>query len=427
MCPRPTPSGSLPRGSCREEPADVLVRSLTPEECATLALMFRFSASQIRTFRACPRKWYFTSVMGLKSDPGAGAALGTEIHSQLENWMLSKTLPTHDAAIALLPLLPHPHKSMLVEHEFNLLTKAGLARGFIDLYLPHCADVVRPEHLRAFEDKLPLVTDYKTTSRLDYALTEAELEDDPQAILYGLEARRYAKTLEDVVLAWVYTQTKGRRAVKPVVVRQTQSMFEDGFLKVLDNAHKMSSLAECEVASDVPFDTAECDSFGGCPHRNRCPAFTARVIGLSTKDLLESLDTPTGGVYSADTEQENDMGFLEELAKKANAPFNVPAEAAEPEPEPDAPSPPPSPSTPEAAITPEPPEMPPIQVVTAGTSSVLPPEVVRQKRPRRHKDDETLSVEALVRQALTAAIETDNLQAMATLSALLIKLSPKAT
>lgn len=393
---------------------------LTPEECDTLASVLHFSASQIKTFRGCPRKWWFTSVKGLKSDPGPGAALGTEIHAQLENWLLSKALPEHPAALALLPLLPHPHERMLVEHQFQLLTKAGIARGFIDLYLPNSEGVVRPEHLMAFPEKNPFVHDHKSTARLDYALTEAELEEDPQAILYGLEARRYAKTLEDVILSWGYTQTKGRPAVKPVVVRQTRSMFEDGFLKVLDNATKMGVLAECEHETDIPFDTAECDSYGGCPHRKICTAYSARVIGLSTKNLLDSLDAPKDGVYGEITE--SNMGFLEELAKKANEPFSVPAadpvltESVTAAP---AEAPP---------ITPEPTEMPPIEVVTVGTSSVLPPEVPARKRSKKPKDGETLSVEALVRQTLTAAVEVDNLHAMSVLSALLRDLnSPRAT
>jgi hypothetical protein len=378
------------------------------EDYATVAEMFTYSASQIKLFRDCPRKWAYAYVFGRKTDAGAGAALGTEIHSQLEAWLTKKIIPEHTAAKALLVHLPHPHEKLHVEHAFSLLTKSGVARGFIDVLVTDSEGLVLPEHLKSYP-RLPIVIDHKSTADIKYALSATDLEHDPQAILYGLEARVQAKTTDDVILNWGYTQTRGKAATKAVHLRQTQSMFEDGFLRILEDAGQMSAImaSDCTELS-VPFDTDACDDYGGCPHREVCPAYSARGTGISTLDKLDGLQ---GKDYTTD------MGFLEDLAKASAAPFVQPVAAAV-----------------EAAVTPsntafEPtpePKMPPIQVVTTGTSSVLPPEI-KKKPKKKASEGETLSVESLVRQALTAAVEVDNLHAMSVLAALLSDLNSPGT
>lgn len=385
------------------------VRPVTDLECDNLRSVdhFTFSASQISLFRDCPRKWAYNYIFGRKPEGGPGAALGTEVHSQLENWLTKKTMPEHVAARALLALLPHPHEKLRVEHGFQLLTKSGVARGFIDVLIPDSTGIVLPEHLKTYP-VLPIVIDHKTTANLGYAKSEGDLEHDPQAILYGLEARVQAKTTDDVILNWGYTQTRGKAATKAVHLRQTQSMFEDGFLRILEDASQMSAImaSDCTELA-VPFDTDACDDYGGCPHREVCPAYSARGTGISTLDKLDGLQ---GKDYTTD------MGFLEDLAKASAAPFVQPAAAVEAAV---------TPSNTSFEPTPEP-KMPPIQVVTTGTSSVLPPEI-KKKPKKKVSEGETLSVESLVRQALTAAVEVDNLHAMSVLAALLRDLNSPGT
>lgn len=235
--------------------------------------MLKISASQIATWRACPTKWGFQYLDGIRPPEGAAAALGTKIHGQLESYFLGQEQPQDERALALLQHLPQPHPDLRVEHPWALILPAGnttvLARGYMDLLWLSSATVA--------------VLDHKTTSNLRWAKSETDLLTDPQAILYGLAARHESKTRyghfpEFVDLQWTYAQTRGYRPplppTKPVRIRQSLTVLEDGLTGVCADAAQMVAANEQGAkAKDLVGSRDACEAFGGCPFRQQCPHY----------------------------------------------------------------------------------------------------------------------------------------------------------
>lgn len=255
---------------------------------------FTYSASAISTKRLCFQKWWWTYVSGLpKAPPGPGAALGGEIHKQLENWLTKKEVPVHARAKALLPMLPIPSPLLKVEHAFRLILGPGIARGFIDVLITDPSAVKMPADFPKV--KGPIVIDHKTTADLKWAKSDVDLLTDPQAILYGIEARlQVAKKIADVPevgLAWQYTTTKGKAGTKRVFLKQTLPILENGLELVLNDAHEMQK-AHASKVEDLSFDRKACDAFGGCPFRSNCKAY-ANTPAPSMLDALDETETTT--------------------------------------------------------------------------------------------------------------------------------------
>jgi hypothetical protein len=189
-------------------------------------------------------------------------------------------VPAHAAAKRLLPILPSPmHPDLHVEHAFRLLLPPGAARGYIDLLIPQ--PVLKYMPTGDWSPKRPVVIDHKTTSNLFYAKTSEELRTDPQAILYGLEARVHVSRerkqkvsdIPEVDLQWGYTSTRGPAEVRPVRLRQSLPILEDGLGPLLDDARAMAAGLAHGVTKDLEYDLRACEAFGGCPYRLRCDAY----------------------------------------------------------------------------------------------------------------------------------------------------------
>ena len=134
----------------------------------------RFSASQVKTYLDCNRKWYFEKVVfpDERGQGGAGAQLGTEVHADIEGFLSGGELQ-HEllAENFFLYNLPE-HTERRVEWEFEAVGFAAPGKGFVDLVLIN-------EH-----NKTILIVDHKTTKDWKYAKTSDELREDPQALLY---------------------------------------------------------------------------------------------------------------------------------------------------------------------------------------------------------------------------------------------------
>lgn len=276
-----------------------MTRNAPPLTTPTEDEPFTFSASGISTARGCMRKAAYRYVLGLTTPANASAALGSKIHKEMEDWFVEKRVPMLAPTKRLLPLAPNPtHDGVLVEHPFRLLLPVGVARGFIDLVVP------RPDPKRMpagdWSPDRPAVFDWKSTSNLAYAKTETDLLKDPQAVLYGVAARLViapkVSAVPEVDLQWTYTTTRGADS-RPVRVRQTLTILEDGLAEVIATAEEMAkTFAEAAPFGSVdgtPYDLRECDKYGGCPHREACTAAQAFVSTGRGPDLVPRLDAPT--------------------------------------------------------------------------------------------------------------------------------------
>lgn len=350
--------------------------------------VFEFSASAIKTWRGCGQKYGYGYVAGIKAPGGAGAQRGTEIHSQLEAWLLKAAVPSDATAKRLLPLLPLPtHPGLLVEHPFRVLFPQGAARGFIDLLIPDPDLKKMPPG--PWTSGTPIIVDHKSTSRIDFALTPEELRTDPQAILYGVEARRIVGRargvrvvdVPEVDLSWNYGSTKTKET-RPVRMRQSLAILEDGLGPLLETAQEMAAAVALGVdrIADLPYDLRECDRFGGCPHRAYCKAHqTYALTGYALETGSDRNESVRPASEAANPEQPKRMNMnvmnklraLGQQPSKPPPPLETEAPATE------------SGST---AVTPEPtlpkPDTSGLSTpIPAGTSPVNPPDAAPNVSP----------------------------------------------
>lgn len=230
------------------------------------------SASQIDNFQDCRRKWWFTSVLGIRPPPSPSAALGTAVHAALENYMLHGTpLPSTDAgriAAAGLPYTRPGGAAPLVEldmanHPDNRRHLAGVAvHGRIDVFVPS----VNP----------PIVQDWKTTSAFKWSKTESELKYNVQAILYAQFALDYCgKSAQSVRFQHINLLTKGPSTARLVAVDLDRAHVASEYARLDGVVAEMVTTSTATKPSEVAPTESACGKFGGCYFRDRCAALGA--------------------------------------------------------------------------------------------------------------------------------------------------------
>lgn len=267
-----------------------------------------FSASQVSTYQLCARKWFLQKVEGLRSPPGPSAALGLDVHSQIERWLkdgipLDMTVPSGPIAMAGLHLLPMPKTPGLrIEEEFTIEIYGHKFRGYKD-YAIH---EPRP---------IPLVGDHKSTKDFRWAKTDAlhppddgednRLRIDIQANLYAAEAM-WRTGSEWCDLEWMYYRTTGAPAVHPVRLRLHRNEVAPVLERVVKSCNTMTALLDMAAtqglrAMDIPPEASACDAFGGCEFQGLCNLSPAqRMTSIMTQqahslDLLSQLQSMKNG------------------------------------------------------------------------------------------------------------------------------------
>ena len=266
---------------------------VSPSQVSTVAAMLRaansgtrviyVSPSQVSTFLACGKQWGFEKLLGRPRPESPKMAFGKEVHAVLEAYLLDgapfpRTPAGRVAAQAVRPDWIPPPRSPGVIGETEL---AGPLPGFppgveCSMY----ADVLDAREYRT--TGRVVVVDYKTTSDLRWAKTEAELASDPQALMYAAWAIR--EGAREVLCRWIYLaatnpqtgprEPRGARAVE-VVVRPGPALME-AMGPTLEAVREIARLrgeggAPADVVAGIDGDTTSCARYGGCPHRHECP------------------------------------------------------------------------------------------------------------------------------------------------------------
>src|SRR3990167_2252438 len=236
-------------------------------------VLVRVSPSQIKTFRACPRKWAFSYIDNVPRKTSVAAQIGTDIHKELEGWLKHGTLPGPIARKNILTgWLPTPGPDLLVEVPFDHpIPEAGddtIMRGVIDF--------VDPRGPR------PVLGDHKTTGDLKYALTEETLPVDEQAVIYG---RMVADVFKAPVIdaRWLYYEYSkttmlptGSRKVEVVLTKpHLDAQWADivGTVQQIRH-HKLNT----HRALDVEPNALACQALGGCEFRSICPVTAEQAL-----------------------------------------------------------------------------------------------------------------------------------------------------
>lgn len=238
-----------------------------------------FSASQIETFLACPRKWAWRYIRGIKSPEQPSAKLGTEMHRVLEEYLRDGTpLPLSDpnpltreaAAIAVpgIKLLPAAQtQGMTLEREFRFENVGKgdaepiLFTGKKDIDIgPATSDSGNAE-----------VWDHKSSSNMErYGKKVEDLLEDPQAILYAYEAMSRHRTTA-VEMNWVYYATRGTRRAKRVHLTMVKDHVVPRFLAFRPALVELTAALKVSRPPETfPGDESHCDAYGGCFYLSRC-------------------------------------------------------------------------------------------------------------------------------------------------------------
>ena len=260
--------------------------------------IWRVSASQIKTWKDCPRKWGFKYIDGLEDPPGKAAELGSAVHKDLEWYLQAGTIDTSTKsgkiAVAAKEILPGPSYRLEVEREILFELEGITYRGFIDLIDPD-------------GEEGPTIYDHKTSSDPKrWGLTEETLPEDVQALIYATWGILHWD-LDSVAIQWSYLKTRGRAEATAVRAK----ISKDDALQKIREKIRPAALAIVEASScaesamELDPNPASCSNFGGCPF--------ADVCDLTEDQRLES----TLG-KKKEKEKGKDMS-LKELLKSKNA------------------------------------------------------------------------------------------------------------
>ena len=254
------------------------------------------SASQIKTYRRCSRKWWFEKIAGFRSPSSPAAELGRAIHAELETYLLGGDRPTSPIALAGMHHLPDPSSNLLVEAELSYTKGLAVpAIGFIDL--------VELDNRR--------ITDHKTTSDFKWAKTEYELAADLQAIIYSKFAGEHLFAGSgDIVFRHIYYRTRGTPASMTSQVTLTADHLEEKFQGISTSVDAMVEDSRAEEPGDVEYNPLACSDYGGCSFRGECAKLGVRTYGAASSLFAPRQKGKGEGKV---------VSFLDKLKKKPNS------------------------------------------------------------------------------------------------------------
>lgn len=249
--------------------------------------MITLSASQIKTFRLCKRKWALEKLAGLRGPETKAQALGKDVDdNQLQPFIrdgrpFDFTRESGYIAAAGAHWLPErtiPGLKVQKHFTFPSPSSDGLGiefgyQGYMDLWVPKGP-------VPGFDDKYagyPTVADFKTTKAKKWALTEDTLKEDVQAQLYAVQAILETRT-QFVNLDWIYFLTDGtRKSFASQVTVHTEEVAKQ-FEAIEETARDLVQIRKKmpegmdpkEYAMTLPCNRDACDMYGGCPFRHMC-------------------------------------------------------------------------------------------------------------------------------------------------------------
>jgi hypothetical protein len=283
-----------------------------------------FSPSQIKSAKACPRKWAGESVFGWRQPDSTSTLTGRAVHEVMQKYLeqtlerdLSPSRPEEAILLPALKYLPHPNTPHLhCEQEVLIPAEAfDTAKplyGFLDV-------IVLLAYDEDTSEEMLLVTDLKTTSNLAYMKSEDELRYDPQALIYGWAGHQ--KCLQEMGFSHkkirfkhVYARTRGGYAGAQSDVTFTLDELRQGLSKLAEFCRQMAQWEELPF-DQVPYNLDACGNFGGCHLRPECAKTGLPVFGDSPgRAAIAALSITRSDEKSKEITVSN--AFKEALAKK---------------------------------------------------------------------------------------------------------------
>ena len=270
--------------------------------------MRRTSPSAIQKHDACPRKWWFEYVEGIKEPSTPAMALGTEVHSRIEHYLRSgqDVLGPMERPALEKGLIPRPGPGLLIEHDFTLPTSAGFpVTGRIDL-IDTRGGAARWR-----------VVDWKTKSSIDkYGSSPRDLIDTSKAqgvqmLIYGAVVAAMRDAPLELVLSHVEIQTKGRHQVVEVQQPIAMDWAVNLWRQVERRLPVLQETASKATYSEVAGNKNACHSYGrACIHLQKCFPSPGEQLAVALRSSMGKGSIGSGTATSIGSQGGNKMPLL---------------------------------------------------------------------------------------------------------------------
>ena len=217
----------------------------------------------------CQRRWWFQYVAGLPQPASPSQALGTALHSLIEDELGAQ--PTRsasaEAARLFLAVKPTVHDVMRegvvsVEDKITLELDGVTVNGRIDVR------------------KSAGILDWKTSSDVArYAKTPGQLRKSTQMVLYALWLSQQPGSTYPIEVEHVYVQTKGRPLVERVKAKLDRGSLDKGVAAITVLIGEMK-IAAAKQVSELKADRSKCRQ---CPYNQQCPKENTTMASLLSR------------------------------------------------------------------------------------------------------------------------------------------------
>lgn len=227
-------------------------------------------------YGGCPRRWWYRYVGGKKEPQSKAAALGGQMHNEIENYLKTGKDVLGDIARRAKQFIPKPGDDLIVEHKMygDELTIDDIPMtGKIDLV--HSRPFyIKPDGSQGVLDKHHVeIIDWKSTGSLE----RVKPPTSRQCIGYGEWACRLLEVpAARVSLVWV--PTKRRESAVKTTRLFTRKQLADEWSRAIPIVRTLKVAAQETNPDNVPANEAACEAFGGCPHRQYCSAGQSKTL-----------------------------------------------------------------------------------------------------------------------------------------------------
>jgi hypothetical protein len=251
----------------------------------------------------CPRAWYYNYVLKIKKPQTKAQADGVEMHSQIENYLMTGKKDLGSLALSGAHYIPPPGPGLQVELDIgsgDLATAPVRARGiplvgFVDLLNERGINYADEGAIHDPPGTIE-VLDWKSTSSTKYIKSPQEMASTIQMTAYGKWVITTYPGVEWVRLSHAYFITKGKHAARKVSLRVHRDQVETQWNRIDKLAGLLIDVSKETNVDKVEANGNACDAYLGCYYASRCSynnhnSLDLEELGWSPpKQLTENAD-----------------------------------------------------------------------------------------------------------------------------------------
>lgn len=324
--------------------------------------MIRLSASQVTTFRSCPRKWGWEKIAGLRDPDTLATSFGSRVHEILEAYLNDGTPPVPGETFTFNPdwdrtALTPQQQTNLRKAEGKVLWPGKTALTMMGPHLPEPGtgtvegkfewedpDIegtfwvgFKDWAQHTYKERITILDHKTSVDPVKYGKTPEELRNDTQFLIYAAHEAQSAAADATIKGIWNYgSRDANPRKAKVVTVEDRAWKIVSDYKKDIVPVARLMRDYKHSIKDplELPPEPSACDMYGGCPHRSRCKLTDKQRIGAfmmsDSGSLIDSLLAQAGASEPSSTPDTAPVSSTPDplLALLGDAPPNVPDTAA---------------------------------------------------------------------------------------------------